>query len=63
MSTGLKPISTLIASIVPSEAPADTAVVKRVADGVKELCSRYPVYGPAMKASYGYSPSPRQHAA
>ena len=36
------------------EAPADKAVVKRVGEGVKELCARYPVYGPAMRASYGF---------
>jgi glycine hydroxymethyltransferase len=40
------------------EAPADEAALKKVAGGVKELCARYPVYGPAMRASYGYSPSP-----
>jgi hypothetical protein len=25
---------------------------------VNTLCGRFPVYGPAMRASYGYSPSP-----
>jgi glycine hydroxymethyltransferase len=38
------------------EAPADKAVLAKVGEGVKELCSRYPVYGPAMHASYGYVP-------
>ena len=36
------------------EAPTDKAVLKKVGEGVKELCGRYPVYGPAMRASYGY---------
>jgi glycine hydroxymethyltransferase len=40
------------------EAPADKAALEKVSDGVMELCSRYPVYGPAMHASYGYSPAP-----
>jgi glycine hydroxymethyltransferase len=36
------------------EAPADKAVLKKVGEGVKELCARYPVYGPAMQRSYGF---------
>jgi glycine hydroxymethyltransferase len=40
------------------EAPADKTVLKQVGEGVKELCARYPVYGPAMQRSYGFSPSP-----
>ena len=37
------------------EAGGDQAVLARVGDGVKTLCARFPVYGPAMRASYGYS--------
>jgi glycine hydroxymethyltransferase len=44
------------------EAPADKAVLKRVGEGVKELCARYPVYGPAMRASYGYKPEQKAAA-
>jgi glycine hydroxymethyltransferase len=36
------------------EAPADKVVLKKVGEGVKELCARYPVYGPAMQRSYGF---------
>src|SRR5690349_12402696 len=49
-------VGNLIADVL--DAPADGAVLKKVGEGVKELCARFPVYGPAMKASYGYTPSP-----
>ena len=39
------------------DAKGDVAAVKRVADAVNALCARFPVYGPAMRASYGFSPS------
>ena len=43
------------------DAKGDAAAVKKVADAVNALCARFPVYGPAMQASYGFaqkSPSP-----
>ena len=40
------------------DAKGDAAAVKKVGDAVKALCARFPVYGPAMHASYGMkSPS------
>ena len=44
------------------EAPADKGVLKKVGDGVNELCARFPVYGPAMRASYGYKPEQKAAA-
>src|SRR5580765_2794058 len=41
----------LIADVL--ERPGDEKNVARVADQVKALCARFPVYGPAMRASYG----------
>jgi len=38
------------------EAPADAQALAHVADGVKALCAKFPVYGPKMQASYGYEP-------
>src|SRR6188508_741153 len=38
------------------DAPTDKAVLGKVGDAVKALCAKYPVYGPAMRASYGYKP-------
>jgi glycine hydroxymethyltransferase len=35
------------------DAKGDAAAVKKVADAVNALCARFPVYGPAMRASYG----------
>jgi glycine hydroxymethyltransferase len=35
------------------EAGADAAAIAKVGDSVKALCARFPVYGPAMRASYG----------
>jgi glycine hydroxymethyltransferase len=40
------------------ENAADEKTLSRVASEVKALCGRFPVYGPKMWASYGYSPSP-----
>jgi glycine hydroxymethyltransferase len=37
------------------EAGVDKAAVARVGEAVKALCAKFPVYGPAMRASYGYS--------
>ena len=46
----------LIADVL--DAPGDAASIARVAEGVKALCARFPVYGPAMWKSYGYSRVP-----
>jgi glycine hydroxymethyltransferase len=35
------------------EARGDAAKVSRVGEAVKTLCAKFPVYGPAMRASYG----------
>ena len=35
------------------EAGGDAATLGRVGDAVKALCAKFPVYGPAMRASYG----------
>ncbi len=35
------------------EAPGDAASIAGVAAGVRALCAKFPVYGPAMRASYG----------
>jgi glycine hydroxymethyltransferase len=35
------------------DAKGDAATLARVAEGVKALCAKFPVYGPAMRASYG----------
>ena len=40
------------------ENAADEKSLSRVASEVKELCAKFPVYGPKMWASYGYAPSP-----
>ncbi len=40
------------------EAAGDKATIARVGEAVKALCARFPVYGPAMRASYGFSPTP-----
>ena len=44
------------------DAPADKAVLGKVGEGVKALCARFPVYGPAMRASYGYKPDQKAAA-
>jgi len=49
-------VANFIADVL--EAKGNAAAVARVGDQVKELCARFPVYGPAMRASYGFSPSP-----
>jgi glycine hydroxymethyltransferase len=35
------------------EAHGDAATLKRISAKVNELCARFPVYGPAMRATYG----------
>jgi glycine hydroxymethyltransferase len=35
------------------ESPADAAALAKTGSAVNELCARFPVYGPAMRASYG----------
>jgi glycine hydroxymethyltransferase len=45
------------------DAKGDAKVAERVAAAVKAMCARFPVYGPAMRASYGYSPSREGKAA
>jgi glycine hydroxymethyltransferase len=37
------------------DASGDGAAIANVAAAVKELCAKFPVYGPAMWASYGLS--------
>ena len=49
-------VANFIADVL--DAPADAVALARVGDAVKALCAKFPVYGPAMRASYGYkSPS------
>jgi glycine hydroxymethyltransferase len=42
------------------DASGDAAAIARVAGAVKELCARFPVYGPAMWASYGLADHARK---
>ncbi len=42
------------------DATGDAGAIARVAGAVKELCARFPVYGPAMWASYGYRDGAQQ---
>jgi len=44
------------------DAPADKAVQARVGESVNALCAKFPVYGPAMRASYGYKPEQKAAA-
>ncbi len=44
-------VAELIADVL--EAPADAAALARAGAAVKALCARFPVYGPAMRATYG----------
>ena len=39
------------------ERHGDAAALARTGAAVKALCAKFPVYGPAMRASYGYSSS------
>jgi len=39
------------------ESHGDAAALARIGQGVNALCAKFPVYGPAMRASYGLSPS------
>jgi glycine hydroxymethyltransferase len=54
-------VSNWIADVL--EAGADKAVAARVGEAVKALCAKFPVYGPAMRASYGYGPEGNKAAA
>jgi glycine hydroxymethyltransferase len=45
------------------EAGTDKAVPARVGEAVKALCAKFPVYGPAMRASYGYGTEGNKAAA
>ena len=38
------------------ESRGDPSALAKVGEAVKALCARFPVYGPAMSASYGFSP-------
>jgi glycine hydroxymethyltransferase len=52
-------VANFIADVL--EAKGEAGAVKKVADAVNALCARFPVYGPAMQASYGFarkSPTP-----
>jgi glycine hydroxymethyltransferase len=44
-------VANLIADVL--EAPADAANLARAGAAVNSLCAKFPVYGPAMHASYG----------
>jgi glycine hydroxymethyltransferase len=46
-----KQVADFIADVL--EAKGNASVVSRVAREVNALCARFPVYGPAMHASYG----------
>ncbi len=47
--------STQVANFIADvlESHGDAAALARVAAAVKSLCAKFPVYGPAMRASYG----------
>ena len=38
------------------DAHGDAAAIAKVGNAVRALCAKFPVYGPAMRASYGYTP-------
>jgi len=40
------------------ESHAHGAEIAKVGEAVNAMCARFPVYGPAMRASYGLAPSP-----
>src|SRR5258708_6248124 len=44
-------VANFIADVL--EARGDAAAATRIGAGVKALCAKFPVYGPAMRASYG----------
>jgi glycine hydroxymethyltransferase len=46
-------VANFVADVLDSH--ANSAALAKVADGVKALCARFPVYGPAMRASFGMS--------
>jgi glycine hydroxymethyltransferase len=39
------------------DAHASPVALAKAGEGVKALCAKFPVYGPAMRASYGYAPA------
>jgi len=45
------------------DAHGDAAALAKVGGAVQALCARFPVYGPAMRASYGLSAAPGKVAA
>jgi glycine hydroxymethyltransferase len=51
-----KQVANFIADVLDSH--SDAAALVKIGAAVNTLCARFPVYGPAMRASYGYSPSP-----
>ena len=50
-----KQVASFIADVL--EAHSDAVTLAKVGAAVNALCARFPVYGPAMRASYGLSPS------
>jgi glycine hydroxymethyltransferase len=50
-------VANFIADVL--EAHGDAAATTRIGVAVKALCARFPVYGPAMRASYGMAPELR----
>jgi glycine hydroxymethyltransferase len=50
-------VANFIADVLDSH--GDAATIDKVGKAVKALCAKFPVYGPAMRASYGFSPSAR----
>ncbi|HUQ27068.1 MAG TPA: serine hydroxymethyltransferase [Usitatibacter sp.] len=49
-----KQVANFIADVL--ESAGDTQAVQRVGEAVNTLCAKFPVYGPKMWASYGYTP-------
>jgi glycine hydroxymethyltransferase len=46
-----KQVANFIADVLDSH--GDAAAIARTASAVKALCAKFPVYGPAMRRSYG----------
>jgi glycine hydroxymethyltransferase len=49
-------VAAFIADVLESH--SDAAALAKIGKAVNELCAKFPVYGPAMRASYGMSSSP-----
>jgi glycine hydroxymethyltransferase len=49
-------VAAFIADVLESH--ADATALAKIGKAVNELCAKFPVYGPAMRASYGMPPSP-----